>query len=283
MQTAQFELHAEIEQTHWWFVARRRIIERLIREIVPPAKDATIVDVGCGTGANIAALAADYRVVGLDTSRHAVELARARFPRIRFVCGQTPADLTDELARARAVLLMDVLEHVEDDFALFSEWLAATSPNTHFVITVPADMALWSPHDESFGHYRRYDLARFSRLWENSPVTPRLVSCFNSRLYPVVKSLRWLSRRRGRAAGKAGTDLHLPQHWVNRTLEKVLAGESERLVELLHGRRTAGYRRGDSLMAVLRREHGEIAPRAKPIEVDADYYDPVAREYVEAC
>ena len=49
-----------------------------------------IVDVGCGTGANIAAMAEDYTCVGIDPSREAIELARSRFPGGRFVCGPRP-------------------------------------------------------------------------------------------------------------------------------------------------------------------------------------------------
>jgi 2-polyprenyl-3-methyl-5-hydroxy-6-metoxy-1,4-benzoquinol methylase len=78
MQAAQFELHAQIEDRHWWFVGRRRILNDLIRAILPPTHNSTIVDVGCGTGGNLASLAADYECVGIDSSRHAIELAAAR-------------------------------------------------------------------------------------------------------------------------------------------------------------------------------------------------------------
>ena len=68
MQSPQFLLHADIEQRHWWFVARRRIMRRLVNRVVRPGPDVTVVDVGCGTGANIASLTDAYRCVGIDTS-----------------------------------------------------------------------------------------------------------------------------------------------------------------------------------------------------------------------
>ena len=93
MQSEQFELHARIEQRHWWFVARRRIMRAIVEEVARPDGRTTVVDVGCGTGANIATLTDGYRCVGIDTSEEAIELATRRFPDVRFVCGIAPDDL----------------------------------------------------------------------------------------------------------------------------------------------------------------------------------------------
>jgi SAM-dependent methyltransferase len=276
MKSAQFQLNAQVEDSHWWFTGRRRIMRELIRHVLPPSERPTIVDVGCGTGANIASMVAEYDAVGIDPSREAIELARSRFPIPRFVCGRAPRDLGEIMRDARVVMLMDVLEHVPDDFAMLSEILAASRPGTHVLITVPANVSLWSEHDESHGHYRRYDADRLRRLWAGLPVTTRLLSYFNSRLYPIVGAVRAWSRRRGRAAGLAGTDLRLPWRPVNRALERILAGEGRVLVELLNGRRHQGYATGVSLVALLRRDEGNIVPRSRPGDEVPDLYDPIA-------
>jgi len=271
MQPQQFQLHADIELRHWWFVARRQIMRRLIREVLPPSPEATIVDVGCGTGANIGMLAGDYRCVGIDTSAEAIDRARPSFPLVHFLQGRAPGDLGPIMQQARLVMLMDVMEHVSDDFAMLSELMAAAEAGTHFLLTVPADEALWSEHDESFGHYRRYDLARLERVWAGLPVTTRLVSYFNARLLPLVRLVRARNRRRGRAAGKVGTDFWLPSPPVNRLLQAIFAGEGRRLAQVLSGRRRAGYSAGSSLIAVLRREAGPIAVRQKPSDLPPDH------------
>lgn len=276
MQTAQFDLHAQIEQSHWWFLARRRIMRRLVREVLPPGRGSVVVDVGCGTGANLAELAGEYECVGIDTSADAIERARQRFPGVQFIQGFAPDDLGEIAARTRLFTLMDVLEHVPDDFALLSELLAAASPGARFLITVPADESLWSPHDEAFGHYRRYDRQRLERVWGGLPVTPLLVSYFNARLYPLVKMVRGVNRRLGRSCGDAGTDFDIPRPLVNRSLEGVFAGEADVLVDLLRGERTRGYRWGVSLVAVLRREEGSLCPRTRPADVAADLHVPDA-------
>lgn len=274
MQTAQFQLHAEIEERHWWFLARRQIVRRLIGEVLPPSPQTTIVDVGCGTGANIASLADAYRCVGIDTSADAIRLARGRFPQVKFLQGFAPVDLGAEIDQARLVLMMDVLEHVDDDFALLGDMLSATQPGTWFLLTVPADMSLWSQHDESFGHYRRYDLQRFRRLWQDLPVTEVLASPFNSRLYPLVKLVRGWNRLRGHALGVAGTDFELPSPPVNRLLQMTFAAEATQLTRQIQGANTRPYRHGVSLLALLRRDAGAIAARSKPAELQSQDRDP---------
>ena len=132
-----------------------------------------------------------------------------------------------------------MLEHVADDYAMLSELLAAASPGCYFLLTVPADESLWSEHDESFGHYRRYDRARLEGVWAGLPVTTLLVSYFNSRLLPIVRLVRAWNRRRGRAAGRAGTDFWLPSRPANALLTAIFAGEAGRLVAALRGRTRA--------------------------------------------
>jgi SAM-dependent methyltransferase len=275
MQSAQYRLHAEVEDEHWWFVGRRRIMLELVREALG-AGPALVVDVGCGTGANVAAVAQEFACVGVDPSDEAVELARRRFPDLRFLCGEAPDDLSSDLGGARMVLLMDVLEHVADDFAFFSRLLAATAPGTQLLVTVPAVPSAWSPHDESNGHYRRYDMDRLQRVWAGLPVSVRMLSHYNARLFPVAAVVRTLGGWCRRSVGRAGTDVGLPPRQVNAALAAVFAGESRVLVDLLRGCRQQGYRSGLSLVAVLRREAGEVPSRSKPADIGPDRFDPSA-------
>jgi SAM-dependent methyltransferase len=271
-----FELHAAVEESHWWFVGRRRIMRDVLHRIAPPSGRPRVVDVGCGTGANLAALAGEYDCVGIDTSQTGIELARRRFPGVRYVHGYAPEDLGPGLDGADVVLLMDVMEHVPDDFLFFSRLFAAARPGTHFVVTVPALPALWSRHDELFGHYRRYTPQRLARVWRDLPARVRLLSHFNTRLYPVVRSVRALSRLRGRGAGHGGTDLSIPPAPLNRALQGVFAGEARRLLGRLDAPGTDAGRAGVSLMAVVRREAGAVVPAPYPADVAPNFYDPAS-------
>lgn len=255
MTPEQFELFAEIEQTHWWFVARRQIMRDLVGAAAHAAPDALAVDIGCGTGGNIAALTERYRCVGIDESADAVTLGRARFPGVEFVRSVDPEVIAPHLARAGLVLCMDVIEHVEHDAAFLEQIVRATRPGTTLLLTVPAGMELWSEHDVTNGHFRRYTIDGFSALWKNLPVRQRLLSAFNARLYPLVRGARALANLRGRAHGKAGTDFTMPRPVVNQLLRRIFAGEAKKLRRALD---TGGrpYRRGVSVIALLERTPG---------------------------
>jgi SAM-dependent methyltransferase len=269
-----FRLNARLQETHWWFAARREVLGAIVRAVVPSAPGTVVVDVGCGTGANLAGLCDQYDVVGLDPSPEAVQMAAERFPNARFVCGSTPDDLGEIVHHARLFLLTDVLEHVRDDFELLSRWLAASRPGAVFLLTVPADRSLWSEHDRTHGHFRRYDRRRFVQLWDGLPVTCRMLSAFNFRLYPAVKLVRGVNRLLGRTGGPLGTDLGLPRPWLNALLRRVFAGEARRLLDVLSGTSRPPARRGVSWLAVLRREAGVITPRRRLADVVPDQFDP---------
>ena len=274
MQIDQFQLHADIEDRHWWFCGRRRIVRRLLAEIVPPGSGRRIVDVGCGTGANIASLADAYDCHGIDPSAEGIRLAKARFPSVQFTCGLAPEDFGSAERTADVMLAMDVMEHVPDDFALASSLLSVLKPGGHLLVTVPADETLWSPHDVNFGHYRRYNRERLEQVWRGLPVTPLLVSHYMARLLPVVRTVRAVNRWRGRAVGAAGTDFAMPPRWLNGLLERTFAGETDRLVMAMR-EPSRGYCRGVSLIAILRREAGGIARRRRPADVPTDLHTPM--------
>ncbi len=282
MQSAQFELHADIEQRHWWFVARRRILRQLIESVLPPSRENTILDVGCGTGANLASLANDYRCVGIDTSAQAVALAQQRFPKVRFLTGFAPQDVPAEiLAATRLVLLTDVLEHVEDEYALLSQLLAAVQPGTKFLITVPADPALWSPHDESFGHYRRYRAGRFSsRLGRLAGELAagelfQFPALSTGQIGPLVESrARQISRRGGHGlfiAAGAGEPNAIQR------LRRRRPTHAARGVWPVRPRLSARREPGGALGT----RPGRIDPRRKPATAVADLFDPMTGRFVQ--
>ena len=253
MQKDTFELHAKLETTHWWFRARARILQQLVHALVPPGDGQMVLEVGCGTGGTLAVFADEYSCCGLDPSAVAIALARQRFPNVEFRLGLAPEDVMDLRARTRVVLLLDVLEHLEDDAGFLRKLMACMAGGAYLIITVPADMRLWSPHDENYGHFRRYAPDTLGRALSGLPAAPVLSAYFNSRLYPAIRLIRAVNALRGRPSGAAGADLFLPPDWLNRSLERIFAAEGEVLRQLLAGQRKKGYTRGVSLLAILRR------------------------------
>lgn len=253
MTPEQFSLFAEIEEKHWWFVARRSITRRIVQRVAPPGTARVIIDVGCGTGANIASLASDYRCAGIDTTEDAIRFARLRFPEVTFVHDDFPSGLSSLLPAIDILLCMDVIEHIKDDRAFLAKLTENLRPGSHLLLTVPADMALWGQHDVTNDHFRRYDRQSLERTWAGLPVVPRLVSYFNSRLYPLVRSVRLLSMFRRSPYGRDGTDLKMPAPVLNHLLRRIYEGEADRLLRAVDRPEVQTYDHGVSLLALLRR------------------------------
>lgn len=269
-----FQLHADLEEAHWWFLGRRDIMHRLVRWALPATDETLILDVGCGTGANIGSLSTDYKCVGVDPSAEGIRLATQRFAGVTFVRGHAPDDVAQHAEAADLFMLMDVLEHVPDDFRLLSSLLAVAKPGALVLITVPAHPYLWSEHDVRLHHYRRYEPPRLRRVWEGLPVEELLLSYFNTRLYPIARVVRAVSQLRGRSAGLRQTDLTMPPAPLNRFLRRTFAGEAARLLAVANGGARRPYPTGLSLMALLRRGEGPVEPRSRPAAVPADRHGP---------
>ncbi len=114
MDRAVFDRMAELDQQHWWFTARRRILSSVIRRIVRPPADARILELGCGTGHNLGILSTFGRVEASELDDHARALSTKRLGR-----AVEQAALPDlsmfPAASYDLVALLDVLEHVVDD------------------------------------------------------------------------------------------------------------------------------------------------------------------------
>lgn len=248
MRDELFELHARLESDHWWFRARREILWTVVTDFVPPGGDRVLVEVGCGTGGNVAFFSRGYRCIGIDPAPAAVEAARRLYPQCEFVQGLAPRDLPEHARRADLFLMADVLEHVDDDAGLLRDIASRAKPRARLVLTVPADPTLWSSHDVAYGHRRRYEREHLASLLTSVPLRIDVLSYFNSRLYPLV----WLVRRAERLLGRdlSGAQLRLPPGPINRTLYRVFRGEKDRLARVARNGPGRSYSRGLSLLAV---------------------------------
>ena len=251
--------YARFEIYHWWFIARRRIVTEVVSKILPPSKEALIIDIGCGPGANLASFAASYPCIGIDTSAEAIRVAQARYPMVTFIEGNYPSNLGETTKKAKLFLLMDVLEHIEDPRPIIEDIVLAASTGAYFVVTVPADQDLWSAHDEAVGHYRRYTTQSLESLFAGLPVVPLLLSPYNSRLYLFIKIFRRLSLplRRAFSNVKAeGTDLSIPPYPFNGILTALFSYEAIPISRALQDRTQSPYKRGVSLMYILQKTGG---------------------------
>ena len=252
MQREQFELHAALESRHWWFVGRQRVLRAIVERLGVPVSGAEMFEFGCGTGGTLDAVGSGYVCEGVDPDEAGIAAAQARFPQHRFAIWQPGEPLPAALGRAEVVLMLDVLEHIERSREALGSVIEAMKPGAHLLITVPADMRIWSAHDEHFGHFRRYDEEMLRWEWSGLPVEVRLLSHFNALLHPIISAVRRVNRMRGGSSGASGTDLAMPPEPANRLLTRLFARERRALVAAIDAG-TPAFVRGVSLVALLRK------------------------------
>ena len=86
MQEIVYHTNFELEDSYWWFVARNKIIKKVISDFVSLDKSDYLLDVGCGTGSFAAEMNKTTNVIALDTSELALEYTRKRGLSITFNC-----------------------------------------------------------------------------------------------------------------------------------------------------------------------------------------------------
>lgn len=213
----------EVEESHFWFVATRRVVmDVLAAGLGPGVAGARVLDLGCGTGYTLTCLPPSARGVGIDRSAHALALATRRGLAGRLVQGDVQR-LPFADGAFDAVLALDVLEHLPDDAAAAREIARVLRPGGCAVVTVPAFRFLWSRHDEALSHLRRYRLGEVSKVLDSAGLTVERSSYYNFWLFPLVAAVRLVGRLRPGAEGR--TDVSVPPAAVNRLLTAVLASE----------------------------------------------------------
>jgi SAM-dependent methyltransferase len=157
MQQHTYAIMNRVEDSHWWFVGRRLILESFLEQIVQSPKSevqsSRILDVGCGTGANLEMLANFGVAEGVDVSDDALEFCRAKGLK-------THKGLAEKLPfpdeSFDLVTALDVVEHLDDDVAGLKEMHRVLKAGGRTLIFVPAFMWLWGVQDDISNHRIRY-------------------------------------------------------------------------------------------------------------------------------
>jgi SAM-dependent methyltransferase len=211
---------ATLEKKHWWFVARRIILDWVLVNLNLPA-DARILEAGCGTGGNLPMLAKHGEVFAFDVSETARQLAE-EWKSATIVEGSLPDGIPFAGETFDLIVLLDVLEHIEDDSAALRALRARLRPGGRVLITVPALPALWSYHDERHQHFRRYRKADLAARVRDVGYQLTTISYFNTLLLPLIAGVRLI---RGIGFGGRQDDLAIPSPWLNEMMQRVFSQE----------------------------------------------------------
>jgi SAM-dependent methyltransferase len=231
MERSVYQQLAEVEDSHWWFVYRRKLIAYLLeRSGVTIGKAA--LDIGCGTGGNLPFLK-NYctEASGIDLSRDAIELARKKYPENTFVEGNIN-DLTKLYSADSFDIVSDfsVLCHgwVKSDLQSMRDVYQLLRPGGTFVLTEPAFSLLRRAHDRAGHAVRRYTLPQLTGLLAEAGFRNVHGTYFNAPMFPIVLLLALSFRLAPSFAASPDrgiSELKLPPNWINDALVGVMSPE----------------------------------------------------------
>jgi SAM-dependent methyltransferase len=196
MQQHTYAILRRVEGSHWWFVGRRRIIEGFLARICSNfSGQPRILDVGCGTGANLEMLSRFGDAEGIDVSQEALSFCRERgLKNVRWgeAEGIPFADGTFDLVTA-----FDVVEHLDDDVGGLKEIYRVLRPGGRALLFVPAFMFLWGVQDDVSHHRRRYTLSNLKQAVEAAGFKVERSSYANITFFAPILLARLLMRITG--------------------------------------------------------------------------------------
>ncbi len=225
--TAALDLHTyeilyQVEETHWWHTARRKIVLDWIHQSYPGRSDLTILDAGCGTGLMLQQMQDLGHAEGVDIADEALDFCRKRgLDNVR------RADLL-QLPFAEdtfdVVTALDVLEHLDDDAGGLREMRRVLKPGGRVFIFAPAHLWLWSLQDEVSHHKRRYTARTLRETVRQAGLEIDRQSYVSMFLLPVIfLGRQWLKVRLKFRPADTENDLH--PEWSNGILRRIFEAE----------------------------------------------------------
>jgi len=199
--------YREIEDKHPWFVAR----SQLFLSLMPSDKNSSILDFGCGSGSFLKRLNnAGY----MDLSGVEVSETNTTGGGDCFVITRTI-----QKRKYDVILMMDVLEHIEDDAAILRKIKSHLKPGGMLLLSVPAYHFLWSNHDILNMHYRRYNRHSLKKVIEEAKLKTNFMTNWNSTFFPIIAASRLILR-------DTSKELSLKNNFFSRLVYLILTFES---------------------------------------------------------
>jgi glycosyltransferase involved in cell wall biosynthesis len=198
----------------------------VVRDHIEALGARSILECGTGQGSVGSRLSARYDYVGIEPD----ELSRSTAA-TRVAEGSRLLDDIDKLEDGKTFDLLcafEVLEHIEDDKGVLSQWVEHVRPGGHVLVSVPADPERFAPFDELVGHFRRYTADDLSSLFEAAGLSTVSVEHYGYPLGIVLEAGRNAIAKRRLAADQepadlsartAGSGRHLqPPAWSGRAI-----------------------------------------------------------------
>ncbi len=224
MEQSDFEQILKIQENHWWFKGRRKILSNIMSTFLPARQEnehISILEIGSGTGSNLKMLSGFGQTQGLEPSDYARKVAGWNVLK-----GWLPDGLDAINGQKYDLICMfDVLEHVEhegESLAILRNYL---KPGAALFLTVPAYQWMFNDYDRAAKHYRRYTRKRLCNVLHEYGYKVLYSGYFNSFLFPLMALAR-LWDTISCKSGHSSTGISMPSNFINACFYSAIASEA---------------------------------------------------------
>lgn len=225
----------EQEGYYWWHVGKRKLVLRMIEKFFPAGEKelpVKILDVGCGTGIMLQELRSYGKIWGLDNNDKALQYCRQKKAGDFLLKADLEQELPFKESFFDAIMCLDVLEHVQNEELILSEFFRILKKDGVLILMVPAYQHLWSYWDRMARHYRRYNTRHLENiLKQNSFKVEKLTYYYLFALLPAV-IFRLFKSRRNLTAKSCSSDFIALPVLLNKFL-LLLAGIERHLLSVI--------------------------------------------------
>ncbi|HYP19805.1 MAG TPA: class I SAM-dependent methyltransferase [Chloroflexia bacterium] len=230
MEFEEYRIMREAEDVHWWYRGLRGVMFALLRldNAARRGRGRRMLDAGCGTGGNMAALerAGFTQVLGFDYSSHGIYFCRQRG--LDNLCQSSLMSIPFRDNSLEVIISCDVIndEGLPDEMQALRELYRVLAPGGRLFLNLPAYDFLRGEHDKATSVARRYTTGSISKKLRAVGFKIERATYWNMFLFPVVLAVRLLSRvRKGHEREQVRSDIKVPSAPVNAVLAGLLRVE----------------------------------------------------------
>jgi len=212
----------DIAKDHWYYRSKAKAMKSFLSNVIVPE----VLDVGAGSGYFSKYLIEE----GIAGAAVCVDPKYPNESDIEYHGGKIAFRKSVDGVTQQLILMMDVIEHVDDDIGLIREYSDCMASGSKVLITVPAFQWLWSDHDEFLEHRRRYSLPHLEHVVQESGLVIIKSRYFYASIFPAVVFVRLLQRVRRKIQRKRlSSDLKPQNVRINRVVNILLDVELKTL------------------------------------------------------